>query len=247
MEFQGPNATIAYEDTGDGRAALLVHGFASNRMLNWVSTSWTQTLERAGYRVIAPDLRGHGESSKFYDPDEYRPELMARDLIALMDHLALERVELMGYSMGARIAMAMAKLDPGRFRHIVLSGVGETLLNPADDADAIARSLLGQGPDAVPPGGTYRTFALKHGGDLNALAACIRGVRAPFDREAFAAIRRPMLVVAGGKDDVAGLPGPLAELNSFAEPLVIPGKDHMLTVGDPQHKRAVLAFIAEGA
>lgn len=247
MEFQGPDATIYYEDFGEGRFAFLVHGFGSNHEVNWVSTSWSETLTRSGYRVITPDLRGHGRSQKFHDPADYAPEKMAGDMLALMDDLGVERCELIGYSMGARVAVAMAAADHSRFRHVVLAGVGETLVNPVDDPEVIAKSLLGEGPSDVPPGGDYLAFAQRTGSDVKALAACIRGVRTPFDREAFAAIKRRILVVAGEKDTVAGDPDKLAKLHKMGESRVIPGKDHMSTVGDLAFKRAVLEFMAEGA
>ncbi len=247
MDFDARDATIRYTDEGNGRAAVLLHGFASNATLNWQSTSWMTTLAQAGYRVIAPDLRGHGASTKFYEPGAYAPETMAGDVLELMDHLGVERAEIMGYSMGARIAVALAMKDPARVRHLILAGVGDTLLNPLDDPALIASHLRGEGPDAVPPVGSYRTFAQRYGGDLEALAACIQGVRTPFDRAGFADIQHPILVISGAKDTVSGAPGPLAALNPLADAVMVPDKDHMLMTGDPTFKKAVLAFIAEGA
>ncbi len=82
---------------------MLVHGFASTKEINWVSPGWVATLPRAGRRVIALDNRGHGASSKLYDPAGYQNAMMAEDVRALLDHLRIARADVMGYSMGARI------------------------------------------------------------------------------------------------------------------------------------------------
>src|SRR5579875_2690552 len=85
-----------------GEPILLIHGFASSHRINWVSPSWTTTLAKAGRRVIAFDNRGHGASAKLYEPSAYATPELARDALNLMDHLGLRRVDVMGYSMGAR-------------------------------------------------------------------------------------------------------------------------------------------------
>src|SRR5262245_8835912 len=79
--FRSGGVRIAYVDLpppgGDGAPVLLIHGFASNHAVNWVYPSWTTTLNRAGFRVIAHDNRGHGESDKPYDPAAYTTDIMA--------------------------------------------------------------------------------------------------------------------------------------------------------------------------
>src|SRR5215211_6859454 len=106
--FSSQGVRLAYIDvppeSGSGDPVLLVHGFASNHAVNWVNTLWVTTLTRAGYRVIALDNRGHGQSQKLYRPEDYDSSVMAGDLRRLLDHLGLERADLIGYSMGARIA-----------------------------------------------------------------------------------------------------------------------------------------------
>lgn len=245
-EFRGREATLAYDDTGKGAPIILLHGFASHRALNWISTFWFETLTQSGYRVIAPDLRGHGESTKFYEPEKYHPEVMASDILDLMKHLRIERADLMGYSMGGRLTITLAQMAGNRFRHLIAAGVGETLVRPVDKSEDIARSLLGQGPDEVPPGGKYRSFAKRHKGDLEALAACIRGFRQPFDPQAFKMVTNPLLIVAGSKDIVSGHPEPLSALCPSAQAAVIPNRDHMMTVADMSFKRLALKFLRNG-
>jgi pimeloyl-ACP methyl ester carboxylesterase len=83
---------------------LLIHGFASTAHVNWVFPGWVKTLDQAGYRVIALDNRGHGESDKPHDPEAYHPETMAADAAGLLDSLNIGSAHVMGYSMGARIS-----------------------------------------------------------------------------------------------------------------------------------------------
>lgn len=78
-QFQSDGYTLSYLDEGSGEPILLIHGFASNKETNWVYPGWVQTLTRAGYRCIAIDNRGHGESEKLYDPALYSSPIMAED------------------------------------------------------------------------------------------------------------------------------------------------------------------------
>ena len=80
--FHNGSVEIDYLDTGDGDPIVLVHGFASTKEVNWVNPSWVNTLTRAGRRVVALDNRGHGASSKLYDPAEYDRAAMAEDVRA---------------------------------------------------------------------------------------------------------------------------------------------------------------------
>src|SRR6516165_3350764 len=104
QSFRAGPVEIAYLDEGEGDPIVLIHGFASNKEVNWVHPGWVSTLTRAGRRVIALDDRGHGGSTKFYDPADYHTDLMAGDAVTLLDHLGIATADIMGYSMGARIA-----------------------------------------------------------------------------------------------------------------------------------------------
>src|SRR5271156_737939 len=112
--FTHDGVEIAFLDEGKGEPIVLVHGFASNKEVNGVAPGWVTTLSRAGRRVIALDNRGHGASTKLYDPAAYHSDLMAGDVLALIDHLGITRADVMGYSMGARIAAFCAVLAPTR-------------------------------------------------------------------------------------------------------------------------------------
>jgi pimeloyl-ACP methyl ester carboxylesterase len=243
--FSHESVEIAFLDEGEGDAVLLVHGFASTKEVNWVNPGWVATLTRAGRRVIALDNRGHGQSTKLYEPAAYHTDRMAEDARALLDHLAIARADLMGYSMGARIVAFVAMQAPERVRAIILGGLGSRLVDGVGLPESIAQALEAPALDLVtdPQGRTFRAFAEQTGSDLKALAACIRGSRQTLTREQVAAIPTPMLVAVGTKDSVAGSAHDLAALNPAATALEIPGRDHMLAVGDRVFKSGVLEFL----
>jgi pimeloyl-ACP methyl ester carboxylesterase len=244
--FTYDGVEIAFVDEGEGEPVVLVHGFASNKEVNWVAPSWITTLTRAGYRAIALDNRGHGESTKFYDPADYHSAIMAQDVRALLDHLALPRADVMGYSMGARIAAFLALAYPDRVRSTVLGGLGLRLVEGVGLPDTIAEALEAPSIADVtdPTAYMFRAFAEQTKSDLRALAACMRGSRQTLSRAEVGRIAMPLLVAVGGKDQVAGSPEALAALIPGAKALVIPGRDHMLAVGDRVFKSAVLDFLA---
>src|SRR5262245_27067398 len=106
--FVSDGIRLAFIDEGAGEPVLLIHGFASSVRHNWVEPGWMSFLTREGFRVVAFDNRGHGESDKLYDRTLYGAPLMAEDVRRLMDHLAIPRADVMGYSMGARITAFLA-------------------------------------------------------------------------------------------------------------------------------------------
>ena len=245
--FSHGSVEIAYLDEGQGDPIILIHGFASSKDVNWVQTGWFTALKGAGRRVIALDNRGHGQSAKLYDPDEYHTTKMASDAKALMAHLGIPRADVMGYSMGARITAFLALQSPELTRSIVLGGLGIHLVEgvglPESIADAMEAPSLADVTD--PQGYTFRAFADKTKSDRRALAACIRGSRQELSREQVASIRTPTLVAIGTRDLVAGSPDRLVALMPNARALPIPDRDHMIAVGDKVYKTGVLEFLAE--
>jgi pimeloyl-ACP methyl ester carboxylesterase len=250
--FDSNGVRIAYVDvapTGEdlGEPILLIHGFASNHAVNWVNTMWVRTLAHAGRRVIALDNRGHGQSDKLYDPAQYATSIMARDAAGLLDHLGLRRVDVMGYSMGARITAFLALEHPDRVRRAVLGGLGDRLVKAAALPGNIAQAMEAASLDELtdPMQRMFRAFAESTKSDLRALAACIRGNRQSLTERGAGAIACPTLVAVGTKDEVSGDGPALARLLPRGRALDIPGRDHNLAVGDKVYKQGVLDFLAE--
>jgi len=248
QKFASDGVDIAFLDEGEGYPALLIHGFGSNHRVNWVSTSWMREFIAAGRRVIAFDNRGHGESSKPHDPAAYSIPLMAEDGRRLLDHLGVETADVMGYSMGARIALSLALANPGRVRSVVLGGLGDAMLKRDlfAQAEPLIAALRAPSLENIsdPRGRTYRIFADQTGSDREALVACILGVRETVTPAELQRISVPVLVAVGSEDVDAGSAEGLAALMPGALAFTIPGRDHMKAVGDKAHKAAVLAFLA---
>ncbi len=249
QRFRHDGVEIAFLDQGEGAPIVLVHGFASTALVNWVHPGWVATLTAAGRRVIALDNRGHGASSKLYDPADYDSAVMADDVRALLDHLDLGRADVMGYSMGARITAFFALAHPTRLRRAVLGGLGSHLLDgvgpPASLAAALEAPSLADVRD--PTGRAFRAFAEQTKSDLAALAACIRGSRQSLTADQIAGIRAPVLVAVGTEDPLAGSAHELAALLPSGRAFDIPGRDHMLAVGDKAVQGGRAAISRRGA
>jgi len=242
--FLSDGISIAYEVFGEGKPILLIHGFASNIEINWVSTGWVETLTGAGYRVIALDNRGHGRSQKLYDPRLYFAHEMAADAARLLDHLEIERLPVIGYSMGARIAAFLALREPRRVAAAVFGGMGLNLVTGLADSEAIISALTAETLAEVTDrsGRQFRIFAEHSGADRAALAACMINSREPMSVADVRRIELPVLVAVGADDDMAGSPDDLAKLLPHAEAFTIPRRDHMRATGDPTFKAATLDF-----
>ncbi|MGI9483152.1 MAG: alpha/beta fold hydrolase [Hyphomicrobiales bacterium] len=245
-KFSSEGVEIAYNVEGAGAPILLIHGFASNAAVNWFDTGWVRTLTDAGRQVIAVDNRGHGDSEKLYDPAEYSSPIMAEDAANLIRHLGLTDIDVMGYSMGARISAFLTMSHPALVRSVVLAGLAENMIRGVGGSDEVAQALEAPSLESVkdPMPRAFRMFAEQTDSDLRALAACMRSSRQKITKAELGKISAPVLVAAGTKDDVAGRIEPLvnAVQNGFALP--IPGRDHMRAVGDKVYKRGVLDFLA---
>jgi pimeloyl-ACP methyl ester carboxylesterase len=236
---------IAYEIVGSGPSVVLVHGFAASRVQNWKTPGWYETLTGAGYRVVAMDCRGHGDSDKPHDPAAYDHTIMAEDVCAVMEAANTMPAFLMGYSMGGFIGMHVLMDHPGMIKKLVIGGVGGTYLGRAfGPRDAIADALVVADKSTItdPTAKGFREFAEQSGKDRQALAACMRANRHAFTASQLKQSKRPVLVVCGENDALTGPPGPLADAFADGRAVVVPRRDHMTTVGDKVYKEAALEF-----
>lgn len=243
---------IAYDDIPPAgpvqRTILLLHGFASNRDEGWKRTGWYSALARRGFRTIAMDQRGHGESVKSYDPADYGRENLAADALALLDHLGVNRADVFGYSMGTRTAMQLALDAPGRVSQLLLGGVGGKLFDPRPvnpNGESIATAMAAEDPSTIRTEmlKSFRQFADEQGEDRKALAAFAAAESPELDRAALASLPMPVLVVAGVGDDLAGDPEALARVFPLGKGKTLPGCDHFSAIPHASLKATVFDFI----
>lgn len=234
---------IAYEIYGEGPDVLLLHGFASDHLGNWVRPGVVAALVASGRRVVAYDARGHGTSDKPHDPDSYEHDAMTRDAQALLDHLAITSVDIAGYSMGAIVSSRLVGGGEARARSLVLGGVGARLGRTPEDRARTAATLAARGEKRVgrPLDRAFKRFAERNGNDLDALAALQRAALAGAAGDV-RAICIPTLVVAGVDDQLAGPPQALADLIPGAVAVTIPG-NHLSAVTMPL-ATAIVDFLA---
>ncbi|MEP3277807.1 MAG: alpha/beta hydrolase [Stappiaceae bacterium] len=243
--FDSDGIRIHFKDVGSGEPILLIHGFASNIHMNWDYPGWTDLLVKSGRRVVALDNRGHGESEKIHDPGVYGAPMMAEDARRLLDHLGIEKADVMGYSMGARISAFLALNHPERVGHLIFGGLGYGMVEGVGDPEPIAQALEADTIDDIKhqSGRAFRQFADQTKSDRLSLAACMRSSRQKIQPDEVAGILSPVLIAVGTRDAIAGSARDLAALIPNSSVLDIPDRDHMVAVGDKVFKQGVLNFL----
>lgn len=244
MDFDSDGVRLHYEVHGpeNGQPLIAVHGFASDYKLNWVGSRWQETMTNAGFQVIGLDIRGHGLSHKPHDEAAYAIATMAGDVVRLLDHLDIESAAYLGYSMGSRIGLEVVLSYPQRVTRAVLGGIGTA--GAIESASAIAHAFLIGDPTDDPTARTFYKFAsARPTNDLEALAACITGLKPDASPERLSAITTPILIVVGDHDEVARGAPELVELIPTARLVTIPGRDHMSAVTARDFKQAALEFL----
>ncbi len=244
--FVAPDGTrLAWRELGEGQPLLLVHGFISDAVTNWISYGTAAGLVDAGFRCIMPDLRAHGASERPHDPAAYPPDILADDQLALIAHLGLENYDLAGYSLGARTSARM--LAKGACpRRAILSGMGLAGLIDTGHRGAHFRNILrniGQHPKGSPEW-MAEAFLKTTCGDPVALDLILDSfVDTP--RETLSGFDLPIGVICGEHDQDNGSAAALADLLPNGELITIPG-NHMSAVTKPDFGRAIVDFLQKG-
>ncbi len=234
---------LAWREMGEGRPLVLLHGFVSDAVTNWIRYGHAAVIAARGFRVIMPDLRGHGASARPHDPAAYPPDVLARDGFALIDHLGLTDYDLGGYSLGARTTARMLAMGASP-RRVVFSGMGlEGLIHTDRRADFFRRAL-GHPDDQIRGSAEWMVVAFLKttGGDAAALVNVVDTFvdTAP---EVLAAFPQPALVVCGAEDSDNGSAMALAGALRDGHYVEIPG-NHMSAVLKPELGIAIADFLA---
>jgi pimeloyl-ACP methyl ester carboxylesterase len=233
---------LFYQDEGDGRTVVLLHGFAADTNVNYVRSGILDLLLDEGYRVVTLDARGHGLSSKPTDSEAYADDAMKRDVVALFDQLGLDDVVLVGYSMGAHLTLRLAPDEP-RIKAVVLLGIGEHGTGETGEGrrDALVAVLEAESPDDVDDA-SLRQFRVMAGLDREPLLAYVNA-RGSIGPSPEGPLDVPALLVVGDDDENAGDPAPLAD-RLGATLVRVPG-DHFTANARPELHRALTTFLAE--
>ena len=234
---------LAWREMGEGRPAVLLHGFFSDATTNWIRYGHAAAIAAKGFRVIMPDLRAHGDSAKPHDPAAYPPDALTRDGHALVAHLGLGEYDLVGYSLGARTTSRMLATGATP-RRVVFSGMGlEGLTTTGRRAGHFRNILTNLGQHERGSGAWMaEQFLRTTGGDPVALLGIIDTFAdTPLDvLETFA---MPVGVVCGAEDEDNGSAPALAAALPDGHYVEVPG-GHMSAVVKPELGEAIASFLA---
>ncbi|WP_150460021.1 alpha/beta fold hydrolase [Nesterenkonia ebinurensis] len=230
----------------DAPPVLLVHGFASNTLFNWVKTGWLDPLAGTGRSILSVDLPGHGASSEV-SPSGLRAQDVLRDLHQVAEQ-AGGKVELHGYSMGARLSWQFAAIRPELVSTLVVGG-----LPVSDEVYQVeaeqARRWASGGPE--PADETTRRFITVASALPNQNLPHVVELRLALAKDHYDPTAEvpavPTLVVAGTKDEIAAGSPHLADLVSAAGAesrfVEIPGRNHINALTAREYKQEVLSFL----
>lgn len=224
---------IAWREVGGGRPVVLLHGYFSDAQTNWIRYGHAAAVAARGFRVIMPDLRGHGESDRPHDPPAYPLDALTRDGHALVAHLKLTDYDLGGYSLGARTTSRMLATGATP-RRVIFAGMGyEGLVNTSRRAEHFRGILTNLGDhERGSPEWLAEAFLKTTRGDPQALLGVLDTfVDTP--AETIAAFAQPALVVAGLEDFDNGSAARLADALPDARYVEVPG-GHMSAVVKPE-------------
>lgn len=222
VEAAGVSLVVRQRLSPDRPAVLLLHGLGADARSTWEATGWLRALDAAGFGWIAPDLRGHGGSDKPRDSQFYPLRSLVDDAVAVLDAADVAVAHVIGYSLGARIAVELAAVDPGRVGRLVLGGFGIGS-GAAEQIDRLLQRL---------PAGTDRA----------AVAACAGGVsEAP--EPPVTSVLSPVLLVSGDADEFAGDIETMGARLAHASIERLPGRNHFTALAASDFKRLALAFL----
>ncbi|MGM0929265.1 MAG: alpha/beta fold hydrolase [Actinomycetota bacterium] len=239
---------------GPRRPVILLHGFASSAKLNWEDAGWITALTQAGRRVVTVDLPGHGQSTAPEEMDAYAPSRIRADLLQLIQDAKVRLlkeddgdtgVDLIGYSLGARLAWEFGATQPELVRRMVLGGPGSA--DPLADFDLhAAQRFLADGTpiDDVNTAELLRMAKLVPSNDIFALMTMIEAIKTEPFVPAEAVPKMPVLLVAGDRDDLATTAPELAALAESAELMWLPARTHANAVTSRTFKTAAIEFLA---
>jgi len=244
LEIEGfDGLPIAVHVMGEGRDVVLIHGYFSNAHTNWIRYGHAAKLAEQGFRVIMPDLRGHGESGKPHDVAAYPPDALMRDGFALVERMGLTDYDLGGYSLGARTAVRMV-VNGAAPRRLIVAGMGLAGLVDTHGKGGYYRNVLTNLGTFERGTSEWMTeaFLKTTKGDPVALLHILETF-VDTRREEVAAIAQPAAVICGSEDQDNGIARDLADALPDGRYIEIPG-NHMNAVTRKELGQAMADFLS---
>ncbi|MFA7691880.1 MAG: alpha/beta hydrolase [Candidatus Hydrogenedentales bacterium] len=249
---------LFYREEGSGEPVILIHGYGINGDLNWRHSGVARALRKAGYRVILPDVRGHGRSAKPHDAEQYGAELL-EDVIRLLDHLAIEKAHIVGYSMGGFIVIKLSQTFPNRMLSAVACASGferpegdrlEVLLQlieTLDESQSYKPLLLFLEPGAPRKWKIgFVNFFMRWMNDTKALCALMKSFRdLAVTEDELRNNQVPMLSIVGSRDPLGRGVEEMLEMMPRYEAVYVDGGDHLTTMFSQQFKEALISFLGK--
>ena len=261
--FDSQGVKIHYATVGEGEAIVLIHGWMSDATMWGRDSAGNPKLSPLeGFKIIALDCRGHGKSDKPHEVSAYG-ELMATDVVRLLDHLKIDRAHLVGYSMGAFIAGSVVANHPKRVNSVVYGGQvplvegapssgskeAEIFAN-AVEANDLAAYLM----EVAPSGRTKPTRPqaevlvkfMFDGKDPKALAAAGLSLdNLQVQEKALIRAQVPALFIYGSKesDHLKARVADLRKKLTKTEEVVVDGADHVTALGRKEFGTSLVQFI----
>ena len=233
---------IAFAEMGEGRPIVLLHGLFSSGAMNWRKYGAATEIANAGFRVVMPDFRGHGDSAAPHDAAAYPADVLALDIEALVAHLGLTDFDLGGYSLGARtvVRLLVRGMQP---RRAILGGMGLAGITGGKERAAWFLNVIANAASfaAGTPEAAAAAFMVQNRIDGVAAAHVLRSQQTT-PAAALQALATRTLVVCGAADHDNGSAADLALALPNAAQLEIPG-NHMSAVTKPDFGVAIAAWL----
>lgn len=262
--------SLALSRVGVGSPLLLLHGFTGSAA-EWQELSASLAAE---HTLLMPDLIGHGRSAAPSDPARYAMEHVVADLLQLLDHLGLAQVDLLGYSMGGRVALQLAMAAPSRVRHLILESASPGLNDPAERAarvvsdEALATRIEQEGlpwfvdywaelplfhSQALLPTATRAALrARRLQGSAHGYAASLRGMGTGRQSSLWGllpTLQLPTLLISGALDaKYVAIGNEMAKLFPMATHTIVATAGHTIHLEQPElFAKLVLRFLKDGS
>ena len=250
--FSSNGLQLHYEDLGTGEPVVLLHGFTSSFAGTWERTGWVALLTSGDRRVIGLDFPSHGDSDPVDEPKRCSPGALASDVVALLDYLRLEQVDVVGFSLGAGIALRIAMAQPKRVRRLIVGGIGDAAIVELHDPNqvaTIAAAFAVEGGDDVsnPVARRIRQNAELGGQDPSVLLPFLQGVGWPGSLDRLGPISAPTLLFKAGHDQYMGATEAIERWLTPAKVIQLDDHDHHSILRDRELQRRVRRWLSRPA